>query len=493
MSLAAIEPLDWAIVAAYGAAVVGAALLAKRKQASSDDYVMGGRKLPWWLIGVSIIATAFSSISLLGWTGKGYVDGMNWFQIQAGEFAAIVIVCVLFLPYFAGRKLTTAYEYLEERFGPKARCFASGLFHLTVLARGGLFLFLTARALAVFTNIDVETSILVVGVAAMAYSSTGGLGAVVWTDAIQLLLVLTGVVASIALILGELPGGMADVIAVAEDPQRPPPLDVDPDPARWPSLWTGLLAYGVFALSVAGTNQQPVQRYMACTDLRAARRAALLSWLLGSVIVFLTLGLGVALAARYEGAAMHPNDVFTTFVRDGLPTGLAGVMVAAIFAASMSSIDSTIHSMATATLVDFVERRRAEPLHDARRLRVARGLTLLYGVLAVGAAFYAMAQGRDVIDLLLSWLGFLGGPVLGLFLLGMLTRQVREGHALAGVLGGYVAVILFSKSDLVVAGETLAQVLGMHGIWSAAVGCACTVATGLLAALLTRRKVFDDS
>ncbi len=476
--IAALQPLDWIIVGAYGAAVVLIATLAKRKQKDSEDYLLGGRSLPWWLIGMSIIATAFSTISLLGWTGKGYNDGPRWFQLQAGELAAIAVVCVLFLPFFARLNLTTAYEYLEQRFGPRARWLASALFHVTVLARAGLFLFLTARALAVFTDIEVETSILIVGLAAMVYSSTGGLGAVVWTDGLQLLLVVVGVTASIVLILGDLPGGLGDVIDLASAPERNPAVNFDPSPAQWPTFWSGLLAYGLLALSVAGTNQQAVQRYLACKDLRASRRAALLSWALGALIVLLTLGMGMALYLKYGGRPLASDDVFSTFVRDDLPTGLAGIMIAAVFAASMSSIDSSIHSMATATLVDFVERIRREPLADARRLRVARVLTLVYGVLAVGAAFYAMRQGRDVIDLLLTWLGFLAGPILGLFLLGMLTRRVREWHALVGVVAGYGLILLvFTDKVLSVAGAagaptTVAGNLGVHGIWAAFSGCA---------------------
>ncbi len=497
--IATLEPLDWIIVGAYGAAVVLIATWAKRKQQNSDDYLMGGRALPWWLIGMSIIATAFSSISLLGWTGKGYADGPRWFQLQAGELAAILIVCALFLPYFARLNLTTAYEYLERRFGPRARWLASALFHVTVLARAGLFLFLTARALAVFTDLEVETSILVVGCAAMVYSSTGGLGAVVWTDGLQLLLVVVGVSASIVLILSDLPGGLADVVDLASAPGRNPPVDFAPALDRWPTFWTGLLAYGLLALSVAGTNQQSVQRYLACKDLKASRRAALLSWALGALIVLLTLGMGMALHLKYGGRAIAADDVFSTFVRDDLPLGLAGIMVAAVFAASMSSIDSSIHSMATATLVDFVERLRPEPLTDERRLRVARGLTLVYGVLAVGAAFYAMAQGRDVIDLLLKWLGFLAGPVLGLFLLGMLTRRVRESHALVGVAAGY-AVLLLGFTDLVLSARgadgsttTHAAHAGVHGIWAAFVGCAVTFGVAWLGSLAGARRKSPDS
>jgi SSS family solute:Na+ symporter len=487
--LAALVWIDWLVVGAYGAMVIGVAAWAKRRQHSSEDYLMGGRALPWWLIGMSIIATAFSTISLLSWTGKGYNDGLCWFQLQAGELAAILVVCVVFLPFFAGLDLTTAYQVLERRLGPRARVIASALFHLAVLARGGLFLFLTARALHVFAPIDIGTSILVVGALAMAYSAVGGLGAVVWTDGVQLLLVLGGVAACIAVILSRVPDGLHGVLQAAA---ARPVVDFHPDPGRFPGFWSGLMGYGLLALSVAGTNQQSVQRYMACRDLRAARRAALLSWALGALIVLLTLGMGVGLKALWGDRPLATDDVFTTFVKEGLPAGLGGVVVAAVFAASMSSIDSTVHSMATASLVDFVERFRREPLGDRARLRWARTFTLVYGVLAVAAAFYAMHQGRDVIYLLLKWLGDLAGPVLALFLLAMLTRRVREAHALVGLACGYAVVLLgFTSLGARLLGRTgaaptLAASLGLNWIWSACAGCVVTIGVALLLALASR-------
>jgi SSS family solute:Na+ symporter len=496
-SLAALAGVDWLIVGAYGVIVVGVAAWSKRRQKTSDDYLLGGGRLPWWLVGMSIIATAFSSISLVTWTGYAYYTGPQWLQLQLGELAAILVVMAVFLPFFARLDITTAYEFLDRRFGRASRWVGSALFHVAVLARGGLFLFLTAQVLAVFTDLSVEVCILIVGAAAMLYSSVGGLGAVVWTDGVQMLLVVGGVGAALVLVISELPGGLADVWAVVTDPERPAPVNPDPDLAAYPTLLSSILAYGVLALAVGGTNQQAVQRYLACEDLRASRRAAFLSWGVGALVTLLTLSLGVALFAKLgtQDIALNQgkpaaDQVFATFVAGHLPVGLAGILAAALFAASMSSIDSAIHSMATATLVDFIEPLRASPLEDGARLRLARRLTLLYGVLAVGAAFVAMNQGRDVFDLLLRWLGFLLGPILGLFLLGFLGPWVRQWHALIGVSCAYTAIVLgFTKLVLSSPGPagdpiTLAADAGVHGIWAAFVGCTTTMGVGLLLALV---------
>ncbi|MDF1701768.1 MAG: sodium/solute symporter, partial [Planctomycetota bacterium] len=497
--LAALALVDWLVVAGYGLAVILIAVWAKRRQKGSADYLLGGGRLPWWAVGVSIIATAFSSISLVTWTGLAYYQGARWMQLQLGELAAIVVVSSLFLPYFARLDITTAYAYLDQRFGRAARWIASGMFHVVVLARAGLFLFLTAQVLSVFADLPVAPCIVIVGVAALIYSSTGGLGAVVWTDALQMLLVVGGVGAALWLVVGELPGGVADLGPALGGAGKKPLYDLSLDLGDWPTLLAAVFAYGTFAVAVGGTNQQAVQRYLACADLRASRRAAFLSWGVGALVTALTLGLGVALYARFGAdpdhvlnASVQVDRVFATFVEGHLPVGLAGILAAAIFAASMSSVDSAIHSMATATLVDFIEPLRASPLSDEKRLRMARLLTSLYGVLAVLAALVAMQQGRHVFDLLLAWLGYLIGPILGLFLLGMLTRWVGHWQAVVGVLAGYMAVILGFTTLLLdftpegaEAGKALTWAAhnGVHGIWAALTGCAATMGTGIVLSL----------
>jgi len=316
LPLAALATLDWLIVAAYGLLVIGVAWWSKRRQKTSDDYLLGGGRLPWWLVGMSIIATAFSSISLVTWTGYAYYQGPALMPLQLGELAAILIVISVFLPFFARLDITTAYEFLGRRFGRGARWLASAVFHIAVLARGGLFLFLTAQVLAVFTGLNVPACILIVGAAAMLYSSIGGLGAVVWTDGVQMLLVVGGVGAALALVVGELPGGLGDVWAVVTDPERPASYNLDPSLAAHPTLLSSILAYGVLALAVGGTNQQAVQRYLACEDLRASRRAALLSWAVGALVTALTFGLGLALFAQLgaqEDLALNQGKPVITY------------------------------------------------------------------------------------------------------------------------------------------------------------------------------------
>ncbi len=388
---------------------------------------------------------------------------------------------------------------LERRFGPSSRWVASAVFHLQALLRAGILLFATAKALALFTDWSIDASICAVGVAAMLYSCVGGLGAVAWTDALQMVLIVGGVLGSIFLIAMDLPGGMSEIVGVIGSGERPRVVDASLALDRWPSLLSATIAYGVLALSVAATNQQPVQRYMACKDLGAARRALGLSFGVGVIVSACTLFLGVALYAWNvhqggQGLVWHDNHpvaqdtVFPGFIAERVPSGLAGVLVAAIFAAAMSSIDSTIHSMATATQVDFLERLRTTPLSDARRLAWARRLTLLYGVLCVGAALVASRQGADLIDLLLGWFAVLSGPLLGLFLLARLPWRFGEAPALLGLGLGYTTALLFAPPAGLFGGFTpLSTHWGVHPIWAAAVGAAVTVFAGVLGAGLSRQ------
>jgi SSS family solute:Na+ symporter len=259
-------------------------------------------------------------------------------------------------------------------------------------------------------------------------------------------------------------------------------VDVAPDPASPYNLLGALLAYGTLAISIACTNQQAVQRYLSCRDAGAARRAALLGWGIGFVAVGLTLFLGASLFAWSElapgGAVLAGagDEALPRFIGQRLPPGISGLMLAAIFAASMSSMDSAIHSMSTATLVDFVRRFRRRPLEGGRELRLARLLTVAFGLLATGIALLAARGDALLLELLITWLGYFAGPLLGLFLLGLLTRRANEAGALVGV--------------LVAGGSVLAAVLaeiprqhGFHPLWLAPASCALTLAAGRLASL----------
>jgi SSS family solute:Na+ symporter len=474
----ALAKLDWIVMALYAVAVLGIGWQANRRQKDSEDYFLAGRRLRWWVVGISLIATSFSSISLIGGTGWGYGVGLNWLQWQIGDLLAIVFVCLVFLPFFSRQRLTTAYEYLEHRFGVAARSVASAMFLGQTLLRASVLIYSPALALATILGWDVSTAIVVAAAAAIVYSAFGGISAVVWTDLIQFLVILFAVGYSLVLVAGDVPGGMPAILDHARAPGKLTAVNFSADMDTPFNLLGALVPYAVLALSLFGTNQQAVQRFLSCRDLGSARRAAVFGWAAGSLALGLTLLLGVCISAWADLApvsfAVERNDqVLPGFITTRLPAGIAGLMLAAIFAASMSSLDSAIHSMSTATIVDFLRRFSKREPDPRRELRVARMMTVLIGVAAIGGALVAAQAETQILETLVTWLGYFAGPLLGMFLLGMASRRATETGVLVGAIASFSAVV-------VIVWQLGKMPWGIHRIWLTPFSCASTVVLGWL-------------
>ena len=488
-TLALLEWLDWTIVGLYAAVVVFVAWRANRRERTSAQFLLAGGKLPGWVVAASLLATSFSSISLVSLPSMGYLRGLGFLQLWVGELLAAAIVVALFVPAYRRAGVTTAYQLLEQRLGRTSRGVASILFILFTWLRSSMLLLLTARAVEVFSGLPLADSILLVGLIAMTYSAVGGLGAVVWTDVIQLGLVIVGLGGAAWLLLDGLPGGIGAVFTKNSAEAGRPIVDFSLSLKAWPTLLSGSLAYAVPLLYVSGTNQQMVQRYAACRDAASARRAVLGAWGLGLGVGALALFLGAALFAR-EGAGYAPPDrELLTWLVHHAPLGVGGVMAAAIFAAAMSSVDSAVHALATSTLVDGIEAARGEPLPDRQRLRWARGLVLAYGLMATGGALLLVgwARGETVFQKLVDWLALFSGPGLALFLLALSRRRPREPAVLLGMLFGFAAAAWLGR----VWGQAPAWFdrSAVSGIWKAPFGLVVSVgAAWVLSPLLLGGK-----
>ncbi|MBI4616614.1 MAG: sodium/solute symporter [Planctomycetes bacterium] len=472
---------DLAVLVLYVGGVLWIGWIANRRQKTAEDYYLGGRRMAWWAIGISILANSYSATSLVGGTGMGYGSGFLFLQRQLGDLVGFSLVAVLFLPFFSRLGLTSAYEYLEKRFGVVARTFGSLLFLGQTLLRAGLLIHAPAYALAGILGWSMDTAILVASGVSIVYCALGGLEADVWTDVVQLAVIVLGIAISLVLIVSDV-GSVGRIAGEAASSGKLAPIRVAADPRGADNLVWVLLAYSTVALAVQGTNQQSVQRYMSCRNLAGARRAAMSGWAIGVATTILTLAFGVALSvwstavpgAMPEG--MKQDAAFGTFLKHRVPPGLAGLLVAAVFAAAMSSIDSAIQSMSTATIVDFVKRFRKRPLEGRTELRLARTLTGLFGLAAAGIALYAAheSSGMALLDLMVTWIGYFAGPLLGLFLLGMLTRRANQKGAVTG------AVVAFACVALLVVAEPK-EGYAFHALWFAPFGLAATFVVGLSA------------
>lgn len=477
----ALAALDWIVIAAYGATLLSIGWVASRRQKTSEDFFLGGRNMPWWAAGVSIIAASFGGLSLISLTGfaSGKGQGMRWLQLQLGDLLGLVVVMVLFLPFFARLPITTAYEYLERRFGAVARTVASALFIGQTMARAALLVYAPALAASKVLGWPVHWTILLTTVAAVLYSSSGGLLAVVWTDFVQMAVAIFAVAYCLVVVTGDVPGGLSAILEHADGKGQLEAATLDWDRGTPLNLLGALVPYAVLACSLFGTGQQAVQRFLACKDLRSARRAAISAWAVGAVAVSLTLFLGVCLGAWSDlvpGAALPKGDeVLPSFIDARLPAGIAGLLLACVLGASMASLDSPIHSTSTAVLVDFVRRFARHPPDAKAELFWARFAVVAFGLAAAAGALYASTLAEGILDNLVRWLGYFAGPLLGLFLLGMLSRRANEPGALAGVAAAFV---------LLGAGIGCGVPWGFHPLWLAPASAAATAGVGWAASLL---------
>lgn len=487
---------DWFVLGIYVLAMIGIGAWANRMQTDTEAYFVGNRNVRWWAAGLSIIATSFSAASILGVPGYAYATDMWYLQYQLGDILAAVITAVLFIPFFHRvRGLTTAYEYLEERFDLKTRLLGSTLFILTVLLRAGTLLFGAALLFSAVAPTDfipglsgVEEAVVVFGIIAIIYTVMGGITAVIWTDVIQFSIMAIGIIASMAVVVLGTPGGWGTAFAEADAFGKLDIIHMD-EPLGGQGLLTAIFGYGLLALSLFGTNQQPVQRYMTVKSPREAQQAIILGVGAGALGVLLSLLLGVFLFIYYQHfpeqlpGGLTADQVMPLFVSTRVPPIITGALVAAVFAAAMSSLDSALNSLAAASTVDFVARFKPD-LPEAARLRFAKVVVVTAGIVGIAIGIYSARTQAPLIDLILTFMGFFAGGLLGLFLLGMLTRRANGHGAFTGAIVGTLVVLMVTENDFPL--PRLYDLFGFEPIpfiWSTAVGTAVTMVVGYLLSL----------
>lgn len=471
--------IDWFIVAVYALIVTGIGIVVSRKQNNTDEYFRGSRQLPWWAIGLSIIATSFSAASLLGGPGEGYEHGFLYLQLQFGDLIGYGLVILIFLPFFVGLNLTTAYEYLEKRFDGKTRSLGSLCFLLFVIARLGGLLYAASLVVSTITGLPVYMAILLVGVISIVYTVAGGITAVVWTDVFQFAMIFVGLAAGIWAATSGVPGGWGELWRVASAGGKLAVVNLSWEPASIRSLPTALLAYGMLAFAVAGTNQQSVQRYVSCADVSSARKAILLGWFSGFVGVAATLLLGVLLFGFYSlnpglPDNIKPDEILSHFIVNQVPPGASGLLVAAIFAAAMSSIDSALHSLATCMTVDFYDRYAKSEYSESRSLKVAQVLIVVWGIFGIIAAFFVASTGESLLPFLVTYTTMFLGPLLGIFLMGVLFPRINATGAFYGTVLAVILVVVGSENNW----------FSFPGIWRSAITAPLAIILGLAISLV---------
>lgn len=471
--------INYSVLAIYLLLMVGIGAWCSRHNKTTDDFFRGGQRIPWWAAGFSIFATMLSSITFMAVPAVAY--GEDWYLFLANSYILITpIVIYIFLPFYRRLDITSAYEYLEKRFNLATRMVASGLFVLFQTGRIAIVLYLPALALSTVSSFDLKSSILLMGVLCIIYTMMGGIEAVIWTDVVQTLVLLGGAVFSLALILFRLDMGAVEMIRTGMENGK----FFENTDWSWNLLsgtaWTillGSLFHNMFAYTA---SQDVVQRYITTRDEKSAARAIWLNALLSAPAqaVFFAIGTALFIFYKYNPGRLTDgvtNDaIFPFFIVHEIPVGVAGLIVAGLFAAAQSSASSSMNSVATALVTDFFKRLKSGST-EKTNLRLARILTLVTGAAGVAAALaVASADLRSALEAYLNIIGLFGGTITGLFVLGVAFRKANGFGAVAGALVS--AVVVFLVRDYV------------HFYAYAFVGIFTTVAVGISASFLAGKQ-----
>jgi len=473
---------NWCVLLTYLASMVGIGVYCSGREKSTDDFFLAGQRIPWWAAGLSIIGTQLSAITFMAIPATAFREDWTRMISNLMIMPTIVLVIYCYLPFFRRLRIYTAYEYLERRFHLSVRLLASALFVVFQLGRMAIVLYLPAIALSAVTGMDVLLCIALMGLLATAYTVLGGIEAVIWTDVVQVLVLLVGALVC-AVVVSWHAGGLATVITRAVADQKLKMIDLGTDPTRM-VLWV-MIVGGFFTNLVPYTSDQTViQRYLTTRDERQAGGGLWMNFAMTLPAALIFYGLGTLLYVHYAGHPELPQPqqadrIVPWFVMSELPPGVAGLVIAGIFAAAMSSLDSSMNSVATALVTDFYRRLR-HGVTDLDCLRLAKWLTCLLGGLGTGVAMVmAQVEITYLFDFFNSTVGLLGGSLAGVFMLAVFTRRAHAWGALVGLVSGAAA--------------TLAIALGtrVQFYLYAAVGCLTCLLAGYLASLLLPGPVKD--
>jgi SSS family transporter len=476
----AFTPLDVAVLIAYIVGVTAFGALLGRKQHGARDYFLGGRSIPWWAICFSVVATETSALTFISVPATAYTSDFWFLQLAFGYLLGRIVIAAILLPRYFRGELVTAYQLLGQRFGPLARRFTSIIFMVTRAFADSVRVFAAAIPVALITGLPYWEAILISGVFTVIYTYFGGLRAVVWVDVVQMGLYIFGGLVALYVLLQTVPGGWDGIVAAGEDAAKFRLIHLEGGfaSARW--LITGLVGGAFLSMASHGVDHIIVQRLLAAASLPDARRALIGS---GIVVIFqfaLFLLVGAGLFAYYGGASTADlglaaaDEIFPRFIVEGLPPGVSGLIVAGILAAMMSTVASSLNSLASATTHDLYApitgRRDEEHL-----MAVGKRFTLVWAVILVGGAllFQLVQQGTPIVVIALQIASFTYGGLLGGFLLGIVSARADERDAIYGMAAAIVLMAAIWAMQQFGAMERVVDPL-----WFSLIGSVITIVVG---------------
>jgi solute:Na+ symporter, SSS family len=453
------RPLDVAAIVAYLSAMAVMGVYFARKNDTTEDYFVGNRAFPGWVIGLSMLGTSISSVTFLAFPAAAFSE--DWRQVVPNLFLPVgaVVAIVVFIPFFRRGRLTSAFEYLGDRYGLPVRLYGTFSFILLQLVRLGIILYLVSIPMKYLTGAPIELVIVLAGIFIAFYTVAGGIEAVIWTDVLQAVVLLLGGFICFGYIALNLPDGIPQIFEVAAAHKKFSVGSFDWD-LNEKTFWT-VAILGVFNwLTMYSSDQNFVQRYAAAKSLKDARRATAIYSAVAVPTWTFFFFLGTSIWVYYRVlpeesvAGLHADDVFPYFILTKIPAGIAGVVIAGVLAAAMSSLDSSINAISTVSVVDVLRPYLAPGRDDRFYLRTARLLaTVTAGAMIGGAILFSRLPKESMNDIVLIVGSVFGGCLLGLFLLGFFTTRVDGvsaliALALAILLNVYLMLIVLTTKTL---------------------------------------------
>ncbi|MBN2138626.1 MAG: sodium/solute symporter [Sedimentisphaerales bacterium] len=473
--------INYSILGAYLLALVAMGLYFSKREKTTDDFFLAGRRIPWWAAGISIFGTQLSAITFMAIPARTYATDWAYFLANMCIVLTAPVVVFIYLPFFRRLNVTTAYEYLEKRFNPAVRFFGSAAYIIMQLGRMAIVIFLPAIALSTVTGIGIHTCIILMGLLCTFYTVLGGIEAVIWSDVLQVVVLFGGAVLSFVIIAFKTENGLAGMItaAAADGKFHIANLTWDHTTA---ALWVVILGNLFSQLIPYTADQTVVQRYLTTSDQKQAAGSIWTNAVLTIPASLIFFGLGTALFVFYKAnpdalePALNTDAIFPLFIVQQLPAGISGLLVAGVFAAAMSSLDSAMNSVATAIVTDFYRPLKPHS-SDAARLKLARLLTVILGATAtIVGLLMASYEIKSFYELFMAVLGLFGGSLAGLFALGIFTRRAHGRGALVGAVAS--ALILLAVQRLT----------KIHFFLYGAIGISACFGIGYLASVIMPAK-----
>ena len=473
---------DYLVLAGYFSALGLIGWRASRREKGTEDYFLGGRQMPWWAVTFSILATEVSAVTFIGAPGESYGKNYAYLQFAFGSLLGRLLIAWLFLPAFYRGRVTSIYEYLGQRFGNHSRLTAASFFFVTRLLASGVRLLVVSLALSVVSGFPLLPIITVVALFALAYTLLGGIKAVIWTDVLQFGVFMGGALAAVFFLLNAVPGGWTGLCSRV-DPAKLRVFDFSFSLTSSTIFWVALVNGCIQTFAALGTDQDLTQRMLTCRRLEEGQRALVFTGILDFPVVLVYLLLGTCLFYFYQtvGAplppdvAADPDKVFPHFIVTVLPAGVRGLLIASIFAAAMSSLDSAINALASSAVMDIYRPFVRPGASESHYLKVSRVFVGAFCLLLVTAAVLLNQLEGGKLWLGFKVTGFTYGGLLGVFLLGVASRGGRDRSNLWAMVSSTAFLVFLAAAD---EGNWFGQRELLAWPWYIAVGTAWTFGFG---------------